>query len=119
MDLNNVWDELYQGNLGAAGIGVANTVLDLAIPRYGNAGGRGWGVSGNDQVGWNHTLGSGFNFPLNMTDQGSFNHDRRDNDWNWIAEQWTIGGSGRSSGPFALGYKIIGTIGFGITGFRN
>lgn len=113
-DLNNVWGALSQGDWGAAANGIAVTALDLLVPRYGHAGGSGWGVSGND-----HTLGTGFNFALNRTDQGSFDHDRHDNDWQWIADQLRIGGSGRASGPFALEYKLIGSIGFGISGFRN
>jgi hypothetical protein len=117
-DLNNVWENLSQGNLGAAGVGLVKTALDLAIPRYGNAGGKGWGLSENSQGGWNHTLGSRFDFALNRTDQPNFAHDKHENDWRWITDQWSWGGSGRASGPFALGYKIIGTVGFGLTGLR-
>lgn len=118
MDLYNVGTSLYQGNLGAAGAGLVKTALDLVVPRYGNAGGSGWGISENRQGVWEHTLGQSFDFALNRADQPNFSHDDHGDDWRWIRDQLSVGGSGRATGPFGFAYKMIGTVGFGLTGLR-
>jgi RHS repeat-associated protein len=119
-DFWSMGENLVQGRYADSLESLGAMFFNLIIPRYGLGGGAGWGIYKDENTkSWTHTLGSAFvDSPLNMTDAVNYNHDREFHHLSWVSGQYAFESSSyRPSGPVGVGYKILGTIPFGIAGW--
>ena len=86
---------------------ITRAIGDALIPKYGLFGGLHWGVE---------TLGYHPEVALNQTDRASYDHDRTQNAFGWISENFSTTPGVQGAGPVGAAYALLGLMPFAIEG---